>query len=76
VIVSVDAEALAAAVLAEGQRHPARSPERRAAAVLWTALITTSSVSAARKALPSFAAPETVTAALELLGRLAAGKRP
>ena len=31
-IVSVDAEQLAAAVLAEGQRHPARSDGRRAPA--------------------------------------------
>jgi hypothetical protein len=64
VIVDVDAEQLAAAVLAEGQRHQARSAERRAAAVPWTALITTSSVGAARKALPSFAAPETEQAAI------------
>ena len=69
-IVSVDAEALAAAVLAEGRRHPPRSAERRAASHLWSALVTSISISAARTAITGFGDAETQAAAAALLGRL------
>ena len=72
VIVSVDAEQLAAAVLAEGQRHPPRSAERRAASHLWSALITSPSIAAARNAITTFGEPATQSDAEQLLGRLAA----
>lgn len=71
-IVSVDAEQLAAEVFAEGQRHPARSPERRAAAHAWASLITSSTVTAARSAIATFGDELTQRAALELLHRLTA----
>lgn len=74
-IVTVDAEQLAAAVFAEAQRHPARTPERRAACHLWSALITSATIDAARRAVRTFGTKETQTAALELLGRLAAELR-
>lgn len=66
------ADQLAAAVLAEAQRHPVRSPERRAAAHAWAALITSPTISAARSAIATFGTPQTQAAALELLRRLAA----
>ena len=69
-IVSVDGEQLAAAVLAEGQRHPSRSAKRRAASHLWASLITSASVSAARSAIATFGTPETQADAGQLLGRL------
>lgn len=69
------ADQLAAAVLAEAQRHPPRSPERRAAAHLWASLITSPAVSAARSAVATFGTAETQAAALELLGRLATSER-
>lgn len=71
-IVSVDADELAAAVMAEAQRHPARSPERRAASHLWAALITSPSIAAARRAIATFGDETTQSDAAELLGRLAA----
>lgn len=71
-IVDVDIAALTEQVRAEAEQHPARSPERRAAAALWTALITTKSVGAARSALAGFAAPDVLADAVELLHRLAA----
>jgi hypothetical protein len=70
VIITVDAEQLAATVFAEAERHPARSPERRAAAHLWVSLITSAGISAARNAVKTFGEPEAQAAALELLGRL------
>lgn len=69
-IVTVDAGQLAGLAAAEARQHPPRTPERRAAAALYVTLTETASIDAARRALPGFAAPETVTAALELLGRL------
>jgi hypothetical protein len=69
-IVSVDAEQLAAAVLAEGQRHPVRSRERRAAAHAWVCLVTSPSIAAARTAITSFGDDETQAAAGQLLGQL------
>ena len=71
-IVSVDAELLTAAVLAEGQRHPARSPQRRAASHVWACLVTSTSITAARTAITSFGDDETQAAAAALLHRLAA----
>jgi len=75
VLTSINADQLAAAVLAEGQRHPVRSPERRVAAHVWAALVTSPTVSAARNAIGTFGEPETQAAALELLGRLATSER-
>jgi hypothetical protein len=49
---------------------PIRSPERRAAASLWVALITTKTTDAAVRALPTFTTPETRAAAVALLGQL------
>jgi hypothetical protein len=72
VIISVDAEQLAGRVFAEAQRHPARSPERRAAAHLWSALITSPSIALAKRAVRTFGGEQTQTAALALLGRLVA----
>lgn len=71
-IISVDAEQLATAVLAEGRRHPPRSAERRAASHLWSALITSPSIAAARNAITTFGDDETQAAAAALLGCLAA----
>ena len=71
-IVSVDAEQLADAVLAEGQRHAPRTPQRRAAAHLWSALVTSPSIAAARNAIGTFGDDDTQAAAAALLGRLAA----
>ena len=71
-IVSVDAELLTAAVLAEGQRHAPKTPERRAASHLWACLITSASVTAARTAITSFGDEQTQADAAALLGRLAA----
>ena len=69
-IVSVDAEQLADAVLAEGRRHPPRSAERRAASHLWSALITSPTIAAARTAIRTFGDNRIQADALELLGRL------
>jgi hypothetical protein len=69
--VSVDAEQLAAAVLAEGQRHAARSAERRAASHLWACLVTSPSISAAQSAITTFGGQQVQEDALNLLGRLA-----
>lgn len=80
-IIAIDADQFAAEVFAEAQRHPARSPERRAAAHAWAALITSSTVTAAQRAIKTFGAEQTQRDALELLGRLAitittGGQRP
>lgn len=63
---------LAELAQAEACRHEPRTPQRRAAAALWTALVTTDSVDGARRALRDFAAPEVQAAATALLYRLAA----
>ena len=69
-IVSVDAEQLAATVFAEAQRHKPRTSGRRAACHLWAALITSPTVDAARRAITTFGAAQTQAAALELLDRI------
>lgn len=51
-------------------RAPIRSPERRAAAALHTALITTKTPDAARRALRTFCDTKTRAAAVALLGRI------
>ena len=63
---------LAAMAETEVHRHKPRTPQRRAAAALWAALVTSATVSGALSALPAFTAPETATAAAGLLHRLAA----
>jgi hypothetical protein len=70
VIVSVDVDQLAAEVLAEVERHPPRSAERRAAAHLWASLITSPTITAARRAATTFGDDQVQAAAVELLGRL------
>lgn len=70
-IVAVDQAALTELARREVERHPPRTPGRRAAAVLWVALADTGSVDAARRALSGFAAADVEQAALGLLGRLA-----
>lgn len=72
-IISADLRQLAELAQAEACRHEPRTPQRRAAAALWTALVTTDSVDGARRALADFAAPEVCAAATALLYRLAAG---
>jgi hypothetical protein len=51
-------------------QHAPRTPERRAAAALHTALITTKTTDAARRALGTFGDPATRAAACELLDEL------
>lgn len=63
---------LAALAELEVRKHKPRTPQRRAAAALWAALVTSATVSGALSALPAFTAPETATAAAGLLHRLAA----
>jgi hypothetical protein len=78
VIVSVDVDQIAAAARLEAERHPARSPERRAAAHLFVALSIppARSLAAARRAVLSFGDETTQSDALELLGRLAREMAP
>lgn len=71
-IITVDFDRLAELARLEAERHPPRTRERRAAAALWAALVTTSTASAARSALAGFATAEACADALDLLGRLAA----
>ena len=71
--VAVDADSPADGVLAEGQRHAPKTPQRRAAGALYAALIETSTIDGARRALAGFAAEQVQADALELLHRLAAG---
>lgn len=71
-IVTVDGGQLADLARAEAQRHPARTPERRAAAHLWACLITTTTIGGARHAVRGFGDDRTQSGALALLGRLAA----
>jgi hypothetical protein len=52
------------------RQHPHRSPERRAAAMAWAALITTRTAEAARRALATFGDPPTRAAAVALLSQL------
>lgn len=68
---AVDAGTLAEFARLEAEQHEPKTPERRAAAALWTSLITTSTVDGARSALAGFAAPDVADDALRLLHRLA-----
>jgi len=52
------------------REYPARSPERRAAAALHTALVTTKTADAARRALDTFGDASTRAAAQVLLDGL------
>lgn len=71
--VTVDPGRLADLAQAEAERHPARTPERRAASHLWVALTVppARTLTAARTAIASFGDTTTQAAALELLHRLA-----
>lgn len=72
-ILTVDLAQLADAVFAEAQRHPPRSPGRRAAGHCWIALTIppAKTITAARNAIASFGTPERQAAALDLMHRLA-----
>jgi hypothetical protein len=75
VIVSLEcagatSKALAELARAEAERYRARTHERRSAAVLWAALVTTPTPDAARLALAEFPDPRTVADAAGLLDRL------
>lgn len=63
--------ALAALAAAEAEKHPPRSPERRAAAEAWVALATTDTLDAARRVLWNCAEPKTRYDAGRLLRQLA-----
>jgi hypothetical protein len=52
------------------RQHPRRTPERRAAAMTWAALITTKTTDAAQRALGTFGDPSTRGAAAALLAQL------
>ena len=59
---------LAARAARAARQHPPRSPERRAAAACWAALVTTRTPDGARRALATFGDPANRAAAAELLG--------
>jgi hypothetical protein len=61
---------LAARTGAIARQHPPRTAERRAAAALHTALVTTKTTEAARKALATFGDPATSADARALLEEL------
>ena len=63
---------LAAAVLEEAARHKHRSHGKRVAGHLWTCLMTTMSVDAARRAISTFGDKQLQADALALLERLTA----
>ncbi len=65
-IVSASVDALARLAEAEVRRH-----ERRAAAAVWAACVTSRTPEEARRALATFGTPETQSDAAQLLGRLA-----
>lgn len=73
-IIDVDLGQLDELARAEAERHPARSPERRAASHLWVALTVPAakSLASARTAIASFGDESTQADALALLHRLAA----
>ncbi len=52
------------------RQHPYRTPERRAAAMAWAAIVTTRTAGAARRALATFGNPVTRAAAATLLDEL------
>lgn len=72
IIIIGDVDQVAELARLEAERHPARSPERRAAAHLWVSAITSTSADGMRRAIGSFGAPDVQAAALDLLGRLCA----
>jgi hypothetical protein len=61
---------LAALAHAEAEAHPPRTPERRAAAALWTVLIATRTIRGARLALAAIPDPATRAAAARLLAMI------
>jgi hypothetical protein len=69
-VVPVTNKQLAEAARQAAEQHPARTPERRAAAALWVALGDTKTPSAARTALGTFADPQTTADATALLREL------
>ncbi len=70
-IVSASVDALARLAEAEVRRHEPRTRERRAAAAVWAACVTSRTPEEARRALATFGTPETRADAEQLLGRLA-----
>lgn len=72
IAVTADADTLAELARLEAERHPPGTAERRAAAHLWAALITSPTVDAARRANGTFGAGNVQADALTLLHRLAA----
>jgi hypothetical protein len=66
-----DVDQAAALAFAEAARFAPRSPERRAACHAWSALITSPTVGAAKRAIATFGTERTQAAALELLERIA-----
>ena len=69
-IISVDAEQLAAAVLAEGQRHAPRDAAETCRGRAVRRAHQTSTIDGARRALAGFADEQVQADALELLRRL------
>jgi hypothetical protein len=70
--VGAESRALAELARTEAERYRPRTHERRSAAVLWAALVTTLTPDAARLALAEFPDPRTVADAASLLDRLTA----
>jgi hypothetical protein len=56
------------------ESHPPRTPERRTAAAVHVALITTRTAGAAHRALGTFGDPQDQAGARRLLGELVAGQ--
>ena len=77
-ITSADVDQLAKLAFAEAERHPARSPSRRAACHLWAAAVLPggTTVAAVRRAVESFGDPADQRAALELLGTITRQETP
>lgn len=70
-ISAADVAELAARAALEARSYAPKTSQRRAAAALYVALITTKNVDLARAALADFAAPVVVADALQLLHKLA-----
>jgi hypothetical protein len=70
-ISAADVATLAELARLEALAHEPRTPARRVAAALHTALISTKTIDGAKTALAGFAAPAVVDDALQLLHRLA-----
>ena len=69
---TVTNEDLAELATLEARRHEPRTPRRRCAAALRSALITTTTVQSAIDALDGFTDPQTASDAVRLLHQLAA----